>query len=85
MRPLIGDAHAEPFEHTIGIFTPGGGDGCSGNGVFEDEVPTDNPGDEFAHGCVGICIGTAGDRNHGGEFRVTETGKGAPDAGQDEC
>ena len=51
------------------------------DGIFEDQIPADDPGDQFAHGGVGISVGAAGHRNHGGELRVTKTGKSAADAG----
>ena len=45
--------------------------------IFEDQVPADNPGNQFPHGCVGVGVGAARDRNHGSEFRVTQSGKSA--------
>ena len=84
MRPLVWKAQSEPIEHAISILAPCGGDSRCRNGVFEDEVPTDDPGNEFPHGGIGIGVGAAGNRNHRGELRVTETRKGAADAGNDE-
>ena len=47
--------------------------------VFENEIPADDPGDEFAHGRVGVGISAARDGNHCGEFRVTNGGEAADD------
>ncbi len=54
-----------------------------GDGVFENQIPADDPGDQFAHGRVGISVGAAGDGNHRREFGVTKAGKRAADAGDD--
>ena len=84
MRPLVWDSHAEPLEHAIGIFAPGDGDRRRRDGIFEDQIPADDPGDQLAHGGVGISVGAARDGNHRGELRVTKTGERAADAGDDE-
>src|SRR5215472_4204446 len=63
---------------------PTHGDGGGADGVFEDEVPADDPGEEFAHGGVGVGVRAAGDRDHGGEFAVAHAGEGATDGGDDE-
>ena len=54
------------------------------DGVFEDQVPADDPGDELAHGCVSVGVGAARDRNHRRQLRITETGEGADDGDQDQ-
>jgi hypothetical protein len=55
-----------------------------GEGVFEDEVPADDPGDQFAEGGVGVGIGRAGDGDHGSELGVTEAGEDADDGDEDQ-
>ena len=55
-----------------------------GEGVFEDEVPADDPGDEFAEGGVGVGVGRSGDGNHGREFGVAEAGEDADDGDEDQ-
>ena len=84
MRPLIWNAQAEPVEHAIGVFAPGDGDGRRSDGIFENQIPADDPRDELAHGRVRIGVGAAGDGNHRRELGVTKTGKGAADSGDDE-
>src|SRR3954451_1765072 len=58
-------------------------DGHVADSVFEDEVPADDPGDEFAHGGVRVGIRAAGDGNHRGEFGVTERSECADDGDED--
>jgi len=53
-----------------------------GNGIFENEVPADDPRDEFAHGGVGVRVGAACDGDHCCEFGVTDRSKGADDGHQ---
>ena len=60
------------------------GDAHVGEGVFEDEVPADDPGDEFAQGGVGVGVGRAGDGDHAGEFGVAEAGERADERDEDE-
>ena len=83
MRPLIGDRHVEPAEHAVRVFAPRVGHGRRGDGVFENQIPTDDPCDEFAHGRVRIRVGAAGDGNHRRELGVAQTGERAADAGHD--
>src|SRR6266853_466959 len=54
------------------------------DGVFEYEVPTNDPGDELAHSGVRVRVGAAGDRNHRGEFGVTQRGEPADNRHQHE-
>ena len=60
------------------------GDAHVGEGVFEDEVPADDPGDELAEGGVGVSVGGAGDGDHAGELGVTEAGEAADQGDEDE-
>ena len=52
--------------------------------IFEQQIPADDPGDEFAKHRVSIGVGAAGDWNHRGEFGVAQGGRAAGDAGDDE-
>ncbi len=60
------------------------GDAHVGEGVLEDEVPADDPGDELAHDGVGVGVGGAGDGDHAGELGVTEAGETTDDGDEDE-
>ena len=51
-------------------------------GVLQNQIPADDPCDEFAEGGVGVSVGRAGDGNHGGQFGVTEPGEDADDGYQ---
>src|SRR5579871_3925645 len=59
-------------------------DGHVADGVLEDEVPADDPGDEFAHGGVGVGVSAAGNGDHRGEFGVADGSKAADDRDEDE-
>src|SRR5258705_10098398 len=61
------------------IARPADGDGGGAHGVFEDEVPTDDPGEDLAQGRIGIGVGAAGDRQKRGEFGVAQADEGASD------
>ncbi len=53
-------------------------------GVFEDQIPADDPGDQFAQRGVGVGVGRAGDGDHGGQFGVAKAGEGADDGHQNQ-
>ena len=65
------------FEQTINVGGEADGDGHVGDGVFKNQVPTDNPGDQFAERRIRVGIGAAGNGNHGGQFCVTQACKSA--------
>ncbi len=67
------------------VSRPAGGHGGGAEGVFEHQVPADDPGDQLAQGGIAIGVGGAGDGNDGGELRVAKPGKGAGDAGKDKA
>ncbi len=58
---------------------PTDGDRGGAHGVLEHQVPADDPGQQLAHGGVGVGVGAAGDRDHGGELAVAQAGEGAAD------
>ena len=47
------------------------------HGVFERQVPADDPRQQFAQRRIGVGVSAARQRNHGRELRVAESGKGA--------
>ena len=47
--------------------------------ILEDQIPTDDPRDELAHGGVRVRVGAACDGNHGRHLRVAKPGKGRRD------
>ena len=66
-----------PSSKHLEIARPGDRHGGVADGVFEDQVPADEPGGQFAQRGVGIGIGRAGDRHHGRELGVAERGEPA--------
>ncbi len=72
--------HAEVVEEFDGVAGPSDGDGGGGEQVFQDEIPADDPGEEFAKAGVGVGVGAAGGGNHGGVLGVAEAGKEAANA-----
>ena len=71
--------NAEPLKKRFNVRCEADADAHVGEGVFEDEVPADDPGDELAEGGVGVCVGRASDGDHRSQFRVAQTGEDADD------
>ena len=66
------------------VVAPSRGHRARAHGVLQGQVPTDDPGEKFAEGSVGVGVGAARQRNHGGELRVAQAGKGAAQPGEHE-
>jgi hypothetical protein len=66
------------------VVAPSRGHGAGAHGVFQRQVPTDDPGEQLAQRGVRVGVRAARQRNHGGEFRVAQAGKGAAQPGEDE-
>lgn len=75
-----GDIDAEVVEEFYGVARPSNGDGGGGEEVFQDKVPADDPGEQFAEASICVGIGAACGGNHSGVFGVTEAGKETADA-----
>ena len=75
---------AEEFEDLAEISGPADGDGGGGDGVFQDQVPADDPRDQFADAGIGIAVGAARAADGARELGIGERGEGAGDAGNDE-
>ena len=69
------DIDAEVVEKFHSVAGPSDGNGGGGEQVFQNEVPADDPGEEFAEACVGVGVGAPGGGNHGGVLGVAEAGK----------
>ncbi len=74
---------AEPVEQIDDVRGEADADAHVGAGVFEDQIPADDPGDELAERGVGVGVGGAGDGNHGGQLGVAEAGERADEGHQD--
>ena len=86
-NPTNGRTDAEPIQQIDHVRGEADADGHVRNGVLENQIPSDNPCDQLAHGRVGIGVGAAGDGNHGREFGVTQRRKPAdyPDKNERNC
>ena len=78
-RQRDADARQQPLH----VAAPADGDGHRPDGVFENQVPADHPGDQLAERRVGVGVGAAGDRNHRGELGVAEGRKCARQASRE--
>ena len=81
--PSRAGMEAEPIEQVDDVGGEADADAHVGTGVFEDEIPADDPGDELAERGVGIGVGGAGDGNHGGQLGVAKAGERADEGHQD--
>ena len=83
------DIHAEVVEEFDGVAGPSDGDGGGGEQVFQNKVPSDDPGEEFSEAGVGVGVGATGGGNHGSVLGVAEAGKETANArdgeGKNEC
>jgi hypothetical protein len=79
------EMNPEVVEQADEIAAPSGRDRGGAEGVLENQVPADDPGDEFAQSCVAVGVGRTTNGNHRSEFGIAERGEGAGDAGDDEA
>ena len=68
-------------EQLVQVARPGRGHRGAAHGVFQDQVPADDPGEDLAQRGVGVGVGAAGHGGHGGELGVAQGGQGAAHAG----
>ena len=78
-RPFVRQIQPKRGQLRLGVAAEAYGDRDVAHGVFENQIPADDPGEDFAQRGVGIGVGAAGDRNHGGQFGVAKSGKTAGD------
>ena len=67
------------------VSRPAGSHGGGAEGVFQDQVPADNPGYQLAQGGIAVGVSGACNGNDRGKLRIAEPGKGAGDACEDEA
>lgn len=69
-RAPVGHVEAEPGEE--GGEVAGDADGHHGHdgNVFQDQVPADEPADDFPEGHISVGVGGAGAGDHAGELRL---------------
>ena len=76
-------------EQLVQVTRPGRGHCGTAHGIFQDQVPADDPGEDFAQRRVGIGVGAAGHGGHGSELGIAQGGQGTAHAsdriGQDDA
>jgi hypothetical protein len=80
----VGYVYAHRLQEADYVARPAYGHGAGAEGIFEDQGPADEPGDQFAHDGVGVGVGRARDGDHRGQFGIAERGDRADRAGDDE-
>ena len=73
LRPAGGDGDAGSLQEVDEVPRPTDGDRRGAKHVLEDEVPTDEPGNELAERRIRIGVCAPRDRDHGRELRVAES------------
>src|SRR5580704_7929669 len=63
---------------------PAGGQRAGAHGVFQRQIPADNPGKDLAECGVRVGVSAARQRNHGRELRIAQRGEGTTHAGEHE-
>ena len=74
--------NAEPIQQIHDVLRKAHTYGHVADGIFENQVPADDPGDEFAHGGVSVSVGAARNRNHCCELGVANGCETARDGHQ---
>ena len=74
----------QDIEQLDKVVGPAGRNRARAHGIFEGQVPADNPGKDLTQGGIGIGVGTARQRNHGREFRIAKCREGATQSGENE-
>ena len=75
--PSIRQIYTEGSELRLCVSAEADGDHHVADYILEDQVPADNPGENFAECRVGIRVGAARDGNHRGQFGVAQAGEAA--------
>ena len=81
-NPTRAGMQAKPIHEIDDVGRKADAHGHVADGVLQDEIPADDPGDQFAHGGVGVGVGAAGNGNHRRQFGIAEPGEGADDRHQ---
>ena len=73
---------AEAGEDALEVAAPADRDRHRADGVLENQVPADHPGEDLAERGVGVGVGAAGDRDHRRELGVAQRREAAGEAGR---
>src|SRR5271157_5906731 len=83
-RKLRRDVDAKVLQEADEVTAPTGGNGGRTESVFQDEVPADDPGEEFAQGRVAVGVSRPRDGNQRGKFGIAQSGEDTTQTGQHE-
>src|ERR1035441_624961 len=61
------------LQKPIDVTAPAGGNRGRAKGVFQDQIPSNDPGKNLAQSRIAIRIGRSSNRNQRGEFRIAES------------
>ena len=82
----VGDGNAQRLvQQAQEVARPRRADRHRSEGVLQDEVPPDDPGDELAHRGVAVGVGRTRDRDHRRHLGVADAREGAEDAADHEA
>ncbi len=76
--------YAEPLHDAIEVAGPADGDRCRASGIFQNEIPADDPGENLAERHIGVGVGAPRDGNERRKFGVAERDEGAGEPRQHE-
>ncbi len=74
----------EVLEEAHHVRAPSGGDGRRAEGVLQDQIPADDPGEDLAERRVAVGIGGARDGDEGRELGVAQPGESTSEPREDE-
>ena len=78
----MGGRAGQPVEKVHDVRGKAHAHGHVGAGIFQDQIPADDPRDQLAHGGVGVGVGRTRNGDHGREFGITEAGQRADNGDQ---
>ncbi len=73
------------LHEAVEVARPTGCDRRSAKGIFEGQVPADDPCDKLAQSGIAVGVGRAGNGNDGGKLRVAQSCKRAGQSGENEA
>ena len=78
-RPFIGKVNSEDCQLRFRIAAEAHGHGDVADHVFKNQVPANDPGENFSEGGVGVGISAARDGDHRSQFGIAKSGEAARD------
>ncbi|MBF8295406.1 MAG: hypothetical protein HW389_1951 [Bacteroidetes bacterium] len=79
-----GDVNPQSIKELMEVCCPCDRHRNIADGIFDDKVPPNDPGDNFAECRIGVCIRTSRDRHEGGKLGITKGAEPARNGGDDE-